>query len=304
MIPRYFRKLIAAGAVVICLADGPIARADQYLDLGFDTSSGAPTISLSLTGQATSNNKVTMNGVEPGPYFFNVVSASSGVTYTSPISTFCIQLTTGLTSTSSQYTIVTNIAASSTSIGANNASNPTGVANAIQYLFGANYNSAWANVATAQTLASSNSVAQTAFQLALWELTYDGAYDISLATNASTNFFNGSLTGQPDTLTVTGDPSAVSLANSEILSDLAAIIGNPNAGINELGIYDPGETLVALTSPSYQDQLWLEPTPKVVVMTPAPPGLLLAGIGFLALVGRSRFGRRTPVATPTAAPVA
>jgi hypothetical protein len=74
---------------------------------------------------------------------------------------------------------------------------------------------------------------------------------------------------------------------------LNQVLSNVNLGIMDFNNNLPGETLVALTNPSLQTQLWLEPTPKVPVNgVPAPSGLLLAGFGFFALVGRSRMNRR------------
>jgi hypothetical protein len=157
----------------------------------------------------------------------------------------------------------------------NNGSKAPAVANAIEALYGFYYNTNWGTLSGAK---GSNSTDFTAFQLAIWELVYDGASDVG--NPSSTNFFSTGNVQSPS-----------SSAESEAQTMLNNVLNNVNQGITDFNNDLPGLTLVALTNSSYQDQLWLEPTPKVSGV-PAPPGVVLAGFGLFALIGRSRLNRR------------
>lgn len=265
--PR-IRSYIAAGVVALFLTSGQRASADSSIDLSFAGTTGSSTVSISLNGHS--------NSVEPGPYFFNVIPPPSGGG--SPISTFCMELGQGLTTSSATYNIV-SLTDPSTTISKNNGSSATAVANAIEALYGFYYNTAWGTSSGAK---ASNSTDFTAFQLAIWELVYDGAYDVS-HPNATNFFSSGNLT------------SPTSSAEAEAQAMLNNVLNNVNQGITDFSENLPGVTLVALTNCSYQDQLWLDPTPKISGV-PAPPGILLAMVGLFALVGRSRLNRRVPTA--------
>ena len=266
MIARRTQTFAAAGALALLLAAVPNANADTTLNLEFaGKDNGTPNLTVSLNGSSMT--------VTPAPYFFNSSPPPSGGG--SPISSFCIQLTAGLDSTSYAPYNVVSLTDPSTTISANNGSKATQVANAIEALYGMYYNTAWGTQGTGST-------ASAAFQLALWELTYDGAADV---TNTNNPNFLGSGSFQ-----ATWSSSA-----TEAQTMLNQVLNNVSQGITDFNNNLPGETLVALTNPSLQDQLWLEPTPKVPVNgVPAPSGLLLAGFGLVALVGRSRLNRRTP----------
>jgi hypothetical protein len=161
-----------------------------------------------------------------------------------------------------------------------------GVANAIEALYGFYYNTSWGSLSSFQSSSSAIQSEATAFQLAIWELIYDGTADLTKPT--ATNFFS------------TGNFQSSSSSAAEAQTMLNNVLENINQGITDYdnNLLDAGLTLVALTNSSYQDQLWLEPTPKVppVNSVPAPPALLLAGFGLIALIGRARWNRRTPVA--------
>jgi hypothetical protein len=171
---------------------------------------------------------------------------------TNPISTFCIELTQTIPGGAQTYTINTDMSQSPT-IGT------TAKANAIEALYG-----------------NKSGYSNAAFQLALWELVYDGTYDIA---NPNANFFT----------TGTLKSSDSTAASAQTL--LHTTLNNISAGISNFNSTYSGYELVALSSPNSQDQLTLIPTPTASV--PAPPAVLLACIGMLALGGRARWTRRT-----------
>jgi hypothetical protein len=110
------------------------------------------------------------------------------------------------------------------------------------------------------TISLSSTTDSAAFQLALWKLVYDGPSDTSLSS--------GEIQAN--------NPLAQSMLNGTLASSN-----------NDLA----DATLVALVDPGYQAQIMVVPnTPSSV---PAPPALMLAGIGALALVGRARWLKRT-----------
>lgn len=112
----------------------------------------------------------------------------------------------------------------------------------------------------------------TAFQLAVWELVYDSNRDLS-----GGNFIGSGL-------------GTVSTIAQDWLNSL-------NGDLSMFNSRFAGQELVVLSAPAgskapdnIQDQLTLRPIP-------APPGVLLAGMGFLALLGgRVRWARRRPLA--------
>jgi hypothetical protein len=270
MITRHLTRYVIAGAVALFLAAGQRASADNTLNLSFQGTTGAPTLTVTLDGKQ-------MSGVEPGPYFFNVNPPPNGGG--SPISTFCMELGQGIDSgAAAPYSVTALNSSSGTTISANN-SNVQGVANALEALYGFYYQTAW-NTGKGTNIPGSNTPMSSAFQLAIWELIYDGTNDIQ-SPNA-TNYFS---TGNFQVGTCTAEQEAQTMLNN--------VLNNINQGITDFGENLPGETLVALTNPTYQDQLWLQPTPKVSAV-PAPPGILLAGFGLVALFGRARWNCRTP----------
>jgi hypothetical protein len=272
---RLIQSFVAAGAVALFLAGEQRAAADPTLNLSFAGTTSVPTLTVTLDG-----NKMT--GVEPGPYFFNEIPPPSGGG--SPISTFCVQLTAGTTSSQAPYTVNSlNTTSTASTIAANNPTNINGVSNAIEALYGMYYNTAWGSLSTFKSASSSVQAQASAFQLALWELTYDGTADL---TNPNSSHFFSS--GNFDVGACSAEQEAQTMLNN--------VLNNINQGITDFNQNLPGETLVILTNPTYQDQIYLESTPKVnpSVATPAPPGIFLAGFGLIALLGRVRLLRRTP----------
>jgi hypothetical protein len=111
---------------------------------------------------------------------------------------------------------------------------------------------------------------------------YDGTADI--ANPKSSTFFSAGNFQSPS-----------STAEAVAQTWLNNVLNNTNQGITDFNNNLPGLTLVALVNPTYQDQLWLDPTPAVSGV-PAPPGIVLAGFGLFALVGRARLIRRSAAA--------
>jgi hypothetical protein len=153
MFARRIYSFAAVSAMALLLAAGQRASADTTLNLEFaGAASGSVPVTLSLDGGKTIQ-------VTPGPYFFNSSPPPSGGG--SPISTFCIQLTAGLDSTSFAPYSVVSLTNSSTTIAQNNPKNVQGVANAIEALYGEFYQTSWGTQ-------SGGSLMSSAFQLALW----------------------------------------------------------------------------------------------------------------------------------------
>jgi hypothetical protein len=103
--------------------------------------------------------------------------------------------------------------------------------------------------------------AQQAFQLALWDLVHDG----------------------PDGR---GMSEGRIQANNPQAQNMLSSLGTPYSNHDLAGLH-----LLALVSETNQDQLVVVPDP-----VPAPPGVILASIGVLALLGRAYRNRRPPAA--------
>jgi hypothetical protein len=241
---RLLRSFTTFVAVSLFFAAAQRASADT-ITLTFQHTTGATPITYSLNGSAGS--------AIPGPYSWTASPVPLGLS--NPVSTFCIELTQTIGGGGQVYTINTDMSQSPT-IGT------TAKANAIEALYG-----------------NKSGYTDSAFQLALWELVYDGTYDIA---NPSANFFTTGSLKSSDT----------NVSNAQAL--LHTTLNDISGGINNFNSTYAGYELVALSSPNSQDQLLLMPTPPKSPAVPAPPAALLAGIGLLALGGRARWTRRTP----------
>lgn len=273
MFPPRLHSFVAAGAMLLLLA-GQQARADSSLTLTLSGyTNNIVDYNLTLNGQTYSSPTGGKNSQSTitGPYFFTTSTGAQ-------ISTFCIDVTksasSGTYSTSplSAYT------------------GSTSLTNAITALYGFyyDYNSTTgknnANWSTLSGANASNAKDFTAFQLALWELVYDGSSDIS-NPKANNYFTSGNFTSS--------DPNA-----AEAQTMLSNVLQNTAAGdlafSNGLG---QSYSIAALLNTSAQTQLYLQPNPPpAIVQTPAPPALLLAGFGLAMMIGRARLSRRTPPA--------
>lgn len=230
---RLFRYAMAAFAAA---ALAPSAKAET-INLLRDSSSGV-NVSFNYLGSNVTTGGGIFNWSQTGPINSNFNTA---------VPTYCIELDQGLSSSSTTFTVQTNLA-SVTTIGT------TAKANAITSLFDRFYNST-----------IGNTTRQAAFQLALWEILYDGA---------------------PSSAVNEGGSGNVKFSNSLAQSFLNDIQNNAYYTNGSLA----GNRLVALTNGSIQDQLTVDPNPPGNPV-PAPPAVLLAGLGALALFGRARFTR-------------
>ena len=229
---RLTRPLVAALAAAALLAGAPRATAE--------------TINLTLTN---GGNPVTYNPyggaattVGAGPFHWTQ-SAPINANFAPAVTTYCIDLdhyiSTGNTYT---YTVQPDLKLAPT-IG-----NNTAKVGAITELFDRYYTQSLASTASA-----------SAFQLALWDLLYDGA---------SRSLTAGRIQGN----------------NAQAQSMLSSL-GSGGYVNHDLA----GSHLVALVSASgNQDQITVVPNPKAV---PAPPGVVLAGMGVGGLL-LGRFRRK------------
>jgi hypothetical protein len=266
---RLLSGCVAAVAAVAFLAAAPVARA------------GTVTMLLDhTTGQSTN---ATFNGsgitAAPGPYYWkNPPTALNANT-----ATFCVQL--------DQFVTVGNTYQFQTSSLANLPTVGNSIkANYITELFGRHFNTAWLNPSF------TGSTASVAFQLALWELIYDGPTTANPKGNL--NLANGTFAD-----TSSGDAAAVSLAGKYLNGGSGGYVAL-TGDASQFALRLPGYSLTGLTdvtggtntvSGGIQDQIVITPPQSVV---PAPAGVWLAGAGLLALIGRGRLRRK---ATETAA---
>ena len=237
-------RIVAAVAVAVMMTAATRASAET-VTMSFSKTTGTAPVGVTYTiGGNTTSTSIT-----PGPYYWQQTGSPMNANFGASIATFCVELNQGFPSGSANYTVNTLAAVKGTA-----------TADAIQKLFANNYNSAWASSSFG------GSTASTAFQLALWELTYDGA---SGALGTGNFKYTGSLT------------SGVGLAAKNML---AALAGTSSSSFGSLF---PGQQVVWLSNGSSQDQIAII-TPKVPGgPVPAPPSIILAGLA----LGTGLFGR-------------
>lgn len=243
---------------------------------------GSVTMLLDHTTGQTAN--ATFNGspssASPGPYYWkNPTTALNANT-----AAFCVQLDQFVT-LGNTYTYQTTSLANLPTIGSE------AKANYITELFGRYFDPTWLNPSF------TGSTASLAFQLALWELVYDGP------TNLNVNDTTKTLGTFSDTSS--GDAAAASLAQKFLKGGsggYVALSGDTSVFASRL----PGYTLTGLTDQpvggansavagGVQDQIVITPPGGQV---PAPAGVWLAGAGLVALFGRGRLRKKS---TETAA---
>jgi len=228
----------------------------ETVSLDFTKTTGTAPVGVTYT----ISGSTTSTSITPGPYYWQQTGSPMNSNFGSTVATFCVELNqTFPAGTSSGAFNVTSLAAVK----------GTATADAIQKLFGNNYNTAWAS---SSFTGSTNS---TAFQLALWELVYDGTGG-ALGTGNFT--YTGSLT------------SGVGLAAKNMLTALGS------TSSSAFGAAFPNSQVVWLSSGSFQDQIAIVPHVPPPPGVPAPPSIVLAGLALgTGLFGRA-FRRRKDVA--------
>ena len=241
------RLLVAAAAVAGFLNLTPRASAETLGTIGFTLNDGGTPVVYNPYGKTPA---VTTYG---GPFHWTQTQPPN-TGFPEHITTYCIDLDNYIrTGESYEYITQTDLKVAPT-IG----NDPAKVA-AITELFDRGY---------LNSLKNANNNA--AFQLALWELVYDGATSKSLSA--------GRIQGDPN-----GNPTKAQIKAQSLLDSLGTPYSNHDLA---------GFQLVALISKTgHQDQITVIPNG-----VPAPPAALLAGIGVLALIGRARLTRK-PAAT-------
>jgi hypothetical protein len=256
------RFLTACVVVASLVASSSRASADS-VGLKFDQTTSSPGVSVQYTIGGVTSTETAI----PGPYFWTPTSQPLNSTFPNPTSTFCVELNQTI-STGNTYSYTVSPLASQSGVTSTEATD-------ITKLWGAYYNTAW------ESTSFNGSLQSTAFQLALWKLVYDGGTNLSLLSG---NFVIPGATSSSLSNTSTAAGLAQSWLNA--LAGTSSSIFSSNFGSQEL---------VWLSSPTAQDQLTMIPNPHPNVVTPTPPGVVLAGIGFLGLLGRSLRRRSAPV---------
>jgi hypothetical protein len=246
-------------AIAGLVAGSPRASADS-VGLKFDQTTASSGVSVQYTIGGVTSTETAI----PGPYYWTPTTQPLNSTFPNPTSTFCVELNQTI-STGQTYSYTVTALASQSGVTSTEATD-------ITKLWGAYYNTAW------ESTSFNGSLQSTAFQLALWKLVYDGGTNLNLATG---NFVvpNANLSN-----TSTAAGLAQSWLNA--LAGTSSSIFSTNFGSQEL---------VWLSNSWAQDQLTMIPNPHPNVATPAPPGVVLAGLGALGLLGRSLRRRSAPV---------
>src|SRR5438874_8152497 len=150
------RLLTACAAALVVSRAGPGRAAAEFVTLQYGFN-GVGSVNPTVTTSLQSNDPV-------GPLYWHDNNLPPNPNFPPPTTTFCIELAAGQILPS----VGTNVVFGVTTLSAAPTIGTQAKADAITELYGRYYNTAWNNPATG---ASNDSIA---FQLALWELTYDG----------------------------------------------------------------------------------------------------------------------------------
>jgi hypothetical protein len=223
--PRSFAA--AAVAVLTAALAAPQRASAGHVDLHFDSTTGSGPVSGTYFGNGFNTT--------PGPYYFSPVGGPEAPDFATPTATFCVELSQFI-SVGSTYTFDVQPVANS------------GVGALFLKLFGAHFDTAWNDPMFA------GSTASAAFQIAAWELAYDGPSPLNVAAD---NF-------------KVDDPMSPAAVLAQ--SWLDGLAGLPS---NTFALAFPGKELVLLRSDSAQDLMAIVQGNPV----PAPPAAVLGLIG-------------------------
>ncbi|QDU24098.1 hypothetical protein [Urbifossiella limnaea] len=252
----------AAALVLAAFAAGAPRASAEFVFLTYNGTSGNPGIS---------NNRLD---AEAGPFYWTQNQLPPNSSFPPPTATFCLELNAGPP--------VQTLPAPGTTVefgvfSLSKAPSPAAAnANLIAELYGKYYDTAWNS---SSFKSSGVTDASISFQIALWELIYDGKSN-NLTTG---NFF------LPDA-TYTAATNAQKMLNSLTATGDASYFSKKYAGYELVALVAPASSVGGKQTMEVQDQI----TMRSVGAVPAPAGALLGGIGVVALIGRSRL-RRKPV---------
>jgi len=252
MNPRLWKACVAVACAAAMLASTPRASAES-VSLAFDQSvNGGVSLSGSSSGPF----------VQVGPFYWHDSGTPPNGSFPTPTTTFCIQVGGALPGIGQ-----------SAIFGVQNLASDLGSAkaDALTELYGRYYNTAW------NSTSFTGSADSIAFQLAGWELAIDG----KAAAGNTTDLQNGAFTASP--LLGSVETTAQSMLNS-LNGDTSSFARFGNTQLVALVAPDPADP----KPQDFQDQITFFPKPTAV---PAPPGLVLAGMGLIGLFARGRILR-------------
>lgn len=260
------RPLAACIAAAALLAITSRASA-EFVSLKFDKAV-EPTADVYLNGTVQPNTPL-------GPFYWTENNLPPNTNFPPPTSTFCIELGGGLPAVGTTGTFgVTNPANAPTIKDGATPAQADAKAAAISELYARFYNNAW------DSASFTGSTSAIAFQLALWELVYDGPSATATSLTDSSSHFYVKTSDIP----------------TSIVNQAQGWLNALNGSVSFDSVF-PGQELVALYAPvegAGKDQPWQDQiTKRPRAAVPAPPGVVLAGMGFLALLGGRLRWRRS-----------
>lgn len=253
---RLLRLCMATFAVAALCAHVPRASA-ELITLNYQgqtTNPGNPTLAVTVNGTTFSNASIA-------PFYWTQNAVPPNQSFPPPISTYCIELSTNQPLPPVGTNTVFSVVSADSALG-------SATASAVGELYARYYQTAWADQSTFH-----GSVDSAAFQLAMWELIYDGAGSSDLGSgNFQASGLGSYTTTAQDMLSSLNGSVSFSdrFGDSELVALLAPATTDPNKSQDQI-----------------QDQITIRPKP-----VPAPPALMLAGVGVLGLLGRARWNRR------------
>jgi hypothetical protein len=263
MISRLCKPVAVAVVLAAVAARSPRAAA-EFVTLKYDHATSNPTVTSNLQA----NSPV-------GPFYWTENNLPPNTNFPPPTATFCIELAAGQLLPNPGTNVTFDARALSAGPLGGTTAGAAAKALAITELYGRFYDTAW------DKSTFTGSAASVSFQIALWELVYDGKNTANTTSLNDGGFsisasFSQKATAQTWLNSLTGDTS--SFATKFAGKELVALIAPAGAG--------------AKTQDNIQDQITLRNSP-----IPAPPAVILAGLGAAMITLRTRLARRKSPAT-------